>query len=275
VSGLFYESDPARLRASLASQMQAHHRPRRGFSDWRALLLPHAGHIFSGHIAGPAIASVDWPSFAILLGPNHRGVGSGIAISSAKSWSTPLGDVWTSGPLTDALAASIPDAALDDIAHEKEHSLEVLLPFLQSAAPGIEIACISFSEPDLDLCLDAGKALAATIRGFEESGKRTAIVVSSDLNHFLKRKENRLKDLRALDALLSGDPEELFHRVIHRERISMCGVLPATVLLAALRHLEPTRAALLAHGDSADESGDEDRVVGYASVIWETVKETM
>ncbi|MCK6682471.1 MAG: AmmeMemoRadiSam system protein B [Thermoanaerobaculia bacterium] len=274
VSGLFYESDPVRLRESLSGFMQPHHRPRRSLPDWRAVLLPHAGHIFAGHIAGPAVASIDWPGFVILLGPNHRGTGSGIALSNANSWETPLGPVWTNRALLDLLASSVPEASFDDVAHEKEHSLEVLLPYLQMVHPGIEIACLSFSEPDLSLCLAAGRGLARAIRKFEEKGERCALAVSSDLNHYLHRKENHLKDLRALDALLSGDPEELFHRVIHRERISMCGVLPATVLLEALRHLPPTRAVLLAHGDSADSGEGDERVVGYASVLWETTKET-
>jgi hypothetical protein len=108
----------------------------------------------------------------------------------------------------------------------------------------------------------------------ESAGARVALVVSSDLNHFLPREGNRAKDDRAIDALLGGDPAELFDRVLRRERISMCGVLPATALLEALRHLPPTTPRLLARGDSGDASGDTDRVVGYAALVWETVPGT-
>ena len=98
-----------------------------------------------------------------------------------------------------------------------------------------------------------------------------ALVVSSDLNHYLPRPRNRERDQRALDALLDGDPRELYERVLIRERISMCGVLPATALLEALRHLPPTRARILSHGDSGDAFGDTSRVVGYAAVLWESL----
>jgi AmmeMemoRadiSam system protein B len=97
--------------------------------------------------------------------------------------------------------------------------------------------------------------------------------VSSDLSHYLPRERNREKDDRALDALLAGDPVELFDRVLSRERISMCGVLPATALLEALKSLPPSRPRLLARGDSGNAFGDTSRVVGYAAVIWETRRE--
>jgi len=270
VAGLFYEADPDRLRREVRRLLEDE-APRTPLpvERWRALLLPHAGHMYSGRIAAKGVAAVDWPSRVILLGPNHRGTGAAAALSPASAWRTPLGDVPADRPLAEALLAACPEIVEDAAAHGKEHALEVLLPFLQAAQPGLSAVCLSLGEPDLTLCLSVGQAVARVVREAEQRGEgRVVIVVSSDLSHYLSREENRRKDDRALDALFSGDARELFSRVLLRERISMCGILPATALLAALGSFPGHTPALLAHGDSADAGGDEDRVVGYASVLW-------
>jgi MEMO1 family protein len=245
--------------------------PRRGASDWRALLLPHAGYMYSGRVAAAGLSAAEWPDRAILLGPNHHGRGAPAALSPAAAWATPLGDVPVDRDLAAALLAACPDLTEDEEAHEEEHSLEVLLPFLWAVRPGLKIVAISIGEPSLALCLSVGRAVAGVVTAAEDAGAgtRVALVVSSDLNHYLARAANRRKDDRALDALLAGDPAELFTRVLGRERITMCGILPATALLEALRVLGAGPGHVLARGDSADAGGGEDRVVGYASVLWE------
>lgn len=270
VAGLFYEADAGRLRRDVQRLLEDEApRALTPVERWRALLLPHAGHMYSGHIAAKGVAAVSWPARAFLLGPNHRGIGAAVALSPASAWRTPLGDVPLDRPLADALRTACPDIEEDAAAHGSEHALEVLLPFLQVAQPRLSAVCLSLGEPDLALCLAVGQALARVVREAEQRGEgRVALVVSSDLNHYLSRKENRRKDDRALDALLSGDPKELFSRALLREHISMCGILPATALLAALESLAGYTPAVLAHGDSSDAGGGEDRVVGYASVLW-------
>jgi AmmeMemoRadiSam system protein B len=172
--------------------------------------------------------------------------------------------------LVDELLAAGPALRLDGRAHRREHSLEVIVPFLQAARPDVSIAFLSLGEPDLDVCLGVGRAVAQAVTRLEARGDRIALVVSSDLNHYLPREENRVKDDRALEALLGGDPAELFERVLVRERISMCGVLAATALLEALRNLPATNPRLVAQGDSGDAFGDTSRVVGYAAALWES-----
>ena len=270
VAGLFYEADAGRLRREVQRSLEDE-APRmpKPVDRWRAMLLPHAGHVYSGHIAAKGVAAVSWPTRAFLLGPNHRGTGAAVALSPASAWRTPLGDVPADRPLAEALLAACPNIEEDAAAHGSEHALEVLLPFLQVAQPVLSAVYLSLGEPDLDLCLSVGQAIARVVREAEQRGEgRVALVVSSDLNHYLSRKENRRKDDRALEALLAGDPKELFSRVLLREHISMCGILPATALLAALESLVGYNPAVLAHGDSSDAGGDEDRVVGYASVLW-------
>jgi len=120
--------------------------PRVPVREWRALLLPHAGHIYSGHIAGAAVSSVDCPPVLLFLGPNHCGVGAPVAVSQ-KIWSTPLGDVFPHRPLLDLVLSLVPEARIDEVAHTGEHAIEVLMPFLQIACPSFEAVCISFGNP--------------------------------------------------------------------------------------------------------------------------------
>lgn len=274
VAGLFYEGGARELRAEADAYLSAARGPRVPAGDWRALLLPHAGHVYSGAICAAGVGAVELPPTVLLLGPNHRGEGAGLALSGACAWRTPLGDVPAAPELVGELLAAGAGIRTDDRAHRGEHSLEVILPFLQVSRPDVSVACLSLGEPDLDACLAAGRAVAGAVSRLEARGKRVALVVSSDLNHYLPRERNRGKDDRALDALLGGDPAELFDRVLSRERISMCGVLPATALLEALRGLPPVTGRILARGDSGDAFGDTSRVVGYAAVIWEARRVT-
>ena len=262
VAGTFYEGDAARLRRDV-ERMLGTETPRR--AAWKALLLPHAGHMYSGRIAGIGVSAVEWPRRVLLLGPNHRGLGADAALSPAAAWATPLGAAPQDRALAEALAQASAAIEWDARAHAPEHALEVIVPFLQVARPDVAIACLSIAAPELDLCLEVGRAVAQVLL---DAGEPVGLVVSSDLNHYLPRAENRVKDLRALDALVGGDPVELFGRVHVRERITMCGILPATALLEALRLLGGARAEVLAHGDSADAGGDASHVVGYASVLF-------
>jgi hypothetical protein len=270
VAGLFYEDGARALRTDVEGHLAAAPRPRLPEAAWRALLLPHAGHVYSGTICGTGVGAVELPATVLLIGPNHQGEGAGVALSGAGAWRTPLGDVPLARGLVDELLATGSPIRSDEGAHRREHSLEVILPFLQAARPDVSIAALSLGEPDLGLCLEVGRVIARAVTRLEAGGGRVGLVVSSDLNHYLPRGRNREKDDRALDALFAGDPAELFERVLLRERISMCGVLPATALLEALRNLPPTVPRLLARGDSGDAFGDTSRVVGYAAVVWES-----
>ena len=268
VAGFFYEAEPALLRTTVRGLLDRTRRAPARAGTWAALLQPHAGHVYSGGIAAAGVASVAWPETAILLGPNHRGEGAGAALSPASAWRTPLGDVPVDEELGDELLAACPGLEADAAAHRQEHSLEVLLPFLQEAAPGLSVACISVGEPSAALCFAVGDAVAKVVAAREAKGRRVAVVVSSDLNHYLPRRENRAKDDRALLALRGGDPSAFFETILRREHISMCGVLPATALLRALALLGAGAAEIVAQGDSGDAFGDVSRVVGYASVVW-------
>lgn len=227
----------------------------------KGIVAPHAGYVYSGAIAGAVYARVAVPQKVVVLGPNHTGLGHPAALWPAGGgWRTPLGRVPVSAALTEALAAG-PGVELDRAAHLREHSLEVQVPFLQRARPDVEIAALCLGPLDVSACEELGRAVAAAAR---DAG--ALVVASSDMSHYIPAAAAREKDHLAIDRILALDPEGL-HRTVRREGISMCGVVPTTVMLFAVRALGATRAELVRYGSSGEVSGDDRQVVGYAGLV--------
>jgi AmmeMemoRadiSam system protein B len=150
--------------------------------------------------------------------------------------------------------------APDPAAHLREHALEVQLPFLQRARPDVAIAALCLDHLPLAACEALGQAVAAAA-----APEGALVVASSDMSHYIPAAEARALDARAIDRLLALDPEGLY-RVVHEEEISMCGIIPATVMLFAARARGATRAELVRYAHSGEVSGDQRQVVGYAGV---------
>jgi MEMO1 family protein len=258
VAGLFYDADPAVLGRQVDAFLGAAALPR---APALGLLVPHAGYIYSGAVAGEVYGRVDVPARVIVLGPNHTGLGhAAAALWPAGAWRSPLGDVPIDAELAADLAAA-PGVAPDAVAHLREHSLEVHLPFLQRARPDVAVAPLCLSHLGWRACEALGEAVARTARA-----RGALIVASSDMSHYLPAKRAEVVDRRALERVLALDPEGLY-RVVHAESISMCGIIPATVMLVAARALGARRAELVRWAHSGMVNGDDDRVVGYAGVI--------
>ncbi|MEG2139943.1 MAG: AmmeMemoRadiSam system protein B [Bilophila sp.] len=274
VAGQFYPADPLALAAEVDTFLNA---PAKTLVKKTPLLtlLPHAGYVFCGSVIGATLAEVQLPDRLILLGPNHSGQGAPLAVWPDGVWQTPLGNVPVDTALTTALTTAASDAGFraNTKAHLKEHSLEVLLPFLQRAAPPnlrITPICVSCQPDRLE---GAAHALASAVRACtgETSGipHSIGLIVSSDMNHYADKATTDTLDNLALAPLLALDPVRLFNTVAEN-RISMCGVLPATLGLfaCALLGLTPHtgKARLVRHTTSAEACGDTARVVGYAGV---------
>jgi AmmeMemoRadiSam system protein B len=257
VAGRFYEDDPAVLSREVSAFLAAPGEkcPALG------VVAPHAGYVYSGAIAGAVYARVAVPPRVIVLGPNHTGLGRPAALWPAGGgWRTPLGTVPVSRPLTDALAAG-PLVELDRAAHLREHSLEVQVPFLALARPGVELAALCLGPLDVAECARVGETVAAAARAHG-----ALVVASSDMSHYISAARARVKDQLAIDRILALDPEGL-HATVEREGITMCGVVPATVMLFAARALGASRAELVRYGSSGDVTGDTRQVVGYAGLL--------
>jgi AmmeMemoRadiSam system protein B len=256
VAGRFYPAGRERLASEVQRLLS---RAAGAPAAALGVLVPHAGYVYSGGVAGATWARVEVPSRAIVLCPNHTGLGRPVALWPEGSWRTPLGSVPVDGDLARALARS-PLVEPDVAAHRFEHALEVQLPFLKARREDVAIAPLCLGPLDVDECRELGRAVADAAR----SG--ALVVASSDMSHYLPADEAGRRDRRALDRVLALDPEGLL-ATCRREEITMCGVVPATVMLFAARELGATRAELTGYAHSGEVNGDHSRVVGYAGVL--------
>jgi AmmeMemoRadiSam system protein B len=232
-----------------------------------ACIAPHAGYMYSGHVAGAVYARLELPKRILLLGPRHHPRGARMAILSEGSWQTPLGEARLDAEFAAELKRLFPSLMEDGVAHEREHSLEVQLPFLQRMI-GAEESAFRFTPIVLgplqyDELAALGGALASAIQASREA---VLLVVSSDMNHYESDEITRGKDRKAIEKILALDARGLYDTV-RREEISMCGVGPAVAMLTAVRLLGATKAELVRYATSGDVSDDRSAVVGYAGMI--------
>jgi MEMO1 family protein len=259
VAGSFYPNDAKVLRAEVhyytpASEAQV---PALG------CIVPHAGYIYSGHVAGAVYAMLDLPRRYLVLCPNHTGMGRPLAIMSEGGWQTPLGTARIDASVAAALKRDFPLLQEDTEAHRSEHGVEVQLPFLQVFQPGLSFVPITLGIRQFDLLAALGSSIARVI---EAEDSPVLIVASSDMNHYENDRITREKDHKAIDRVLALDAQGLFD-VVMKEGISMCGYGPAVVMLTAAKQLGAKSAQLVRYATSGDISGDRDKVVGYAGVV--------
>jgi AmmeMemoRadiSam system protein B len=225
-------------------------------------VAPHAGYMYSGHVAGAVYARLRLPSRYIVLCPNHTGYGAPLAIMSEGRWLTPLGELQIDQEMCAALKPQMPDLTEDIDAQRREHAIEVQLPFLQALVSECTFVPITVGTSRFDSLTELGGAMARVISAGQE---RVLIVASSDMNHYESDAVTRLKDRKAIDKLLALDPAGLYD-VIRRENITMCGYGSAIAMLTATKALGAKSAQLIKYATSGDVSGERDAVVGYAGI---------
>jgi MEMO1 family protein len=263
VAGRFYPRDPDDLRTEAQGYLDQ--ASVLSEAPLRALgcIAPHAGYVYSGHVAGALFGRIEIPERCIVLCPNHTGKGRALAIVSEGAWETPLGAVAIDTELASTLKQSFPLLQEDSAAHRAEHAAEVELPFLQLRQPDVKFVPIALGTTQFEPLEKLGRALAEVIAARQE---RVLIVASSDMNHYESDAVTRAKDHRAIERILSLDPRGLYE-VVTQQNISMCGFGPAVAMLTAARGLGAKSADLVKYATSGDVSGDRDMVVGYAGVV--------
>ena len=219
--------------------------------------------MYSGDVAGSVYSRVEIPDTVILLGPNHTGMGERIALACHGSWIMPFGDLEIDSNLAMAILENLPIGRENEDAHRLEHSLETQLPFLQYFRKQFKIVPICFMRLSLDECRMLAQAIVKAVRSCDRS---VLIVASSDMTHYESHARASEKDHEAIEQILNMDPEGLFHTV-EKGGITMCGINPATVMLAACKELGATQAELARYMTSGEISGNMDQVVGYAGVV--------
>jgi AmmeMemoRadiSam system protein B len=272
VAGSFYPAETKALQKLLEGCVQSHPLGPRGAGSYSSCLfggmVPHAGLVYSGACAAHfySVLPPDLES-VIVLGVNHRGTGSDAALSPADFWETPLGVVRVEREPSRTLSALAGFVAEDETAHRFEHSIEVQLPFLQTVLQTFSFVPVSLAHISDHECARLGQAVAQLYEKQMALGKKTIVIASSDLSHYLSPEETERLDRLVLGPVLALDPAALLEAV-RREHISMCGVIPTAVFLEAGKTLGAKRARLLKHCHSGDVSPMKE-VVGYASVAVE------
>ena len=258
VARMFYEGNREALQKRLNGLFK-NMKPGRE----RAVISPHAGYIYSGRTAAHAVGALAKAERFIILGPNHTGLGPEFSVMTMGTWRTPLGKV----QVDKKLAESLMDCGFleeDELAHQREHSIEVQLPFMQHHFPKFSFVpvCIKntdYSDGFLEKCSALGHEVAAAMKKGQ-----AGLVASSDFSHYLPRKIADEKDLAALRKILALDVKGFF-RTLSENDASICGFGPIAVAMYAAKELS-LRPRLLHKSTSGDETGDFNSVVAYYAV---------
>jgi AmmeMemoRadiSam system protein B len=229
----------------------------------KAVIAPHAGYMYSGHVAGAIYSSVEIPDDVILIGPNHTGLGENVSVMTGGEWEMPFGMVEINTELAEKVAQSSPLFRPDASAHLREHSLEVQLPFIHYRNGKTRFVPVTVMRAGKSECRELGAAIADVIINY---GKEVLITVSSDMNHYETDERTREKDELAIKKVIELDPDGLLE-VTGEYDITMCGVLPTAIALNAVKRLGATEARLVKYATSGEISGDFNQVVGYAGIL--------
>ncbi|HVO86047.1 MAG TPA: AmmeMemoRadiSam system protein B [Candidatus Eisenbacteria bacterium] len=272
-AGAFYEGTPESLRRQIEGCFLNRLGPGRlpkiaenGARRVVGLVCPHAGYMFSGPVAAHSyyeLAIDGKPDVVFIFGPNHTGLGSGLAIMNEGMWRTPLGDVEIDTEAANQVVRESKIVDVDEAAHSLEHSIEVQLPFLQYLyGAKFKFVPVCFLMQDLDSAREVGEAVAKVA-----AHKNAVIIASSDMTHYEPREIAQSKDKKALEAVVALD-EARFYSIVESQHVTACGYGPIAALITAAKSLGVKEAKLLCYKTSGDVIGDSSEVVGYAAVCF-------
>jgi len=270
VAGKFYPESAPMLRLAVDKFMQDALPPVA--KDPVAIIVPHAGYVFSGQICADGFNQVSGRRYdtVVILGTNHTSPSfNKVGLYPGRGFITPLGTASIDNGIVDALLAECPDCTLNASVHEKEHSVEVVVPFVQILFPGAKIVPAVVGAPDVGLCERFGQALAKVLKS-----RNALIVASSDLSHYPSAVNASMVDRQTLQAILPLDPAN-FHAVAHMASdrnirglsTRACGEAPIMAAMAAARALGAAGGVLVSYANSGDTVlGERAQVVGYGAV---------
>jgi AmmeMemoRadiSam system protein B len=222
--------------------------------------------MYSGAVAANAyfeLAKDGKPDTVVILGPNHTGYGSALALMNDGVWRTPLGDVEVDGETANKIVQETRLVDVDDVAHRFEHSIEVQLPFLQYLyGSEFKFVPICFQMQDLASAVEVGNALVEVL-----ANKNAVVIASSDMTHYEPQAKASAKDLVALKAVEAMDASQ-FYSVIETRNVTACGYGPIAAVITYAKGLGAKEAKLLSYKSSGDITGDYSSVVGYAAITF-------
>ncbi len=260
VADMFYPANPIQLKQYLDSVIDF---SKEKISP-KSIIAPHAGYVYSGHVAAKVYSVVEPFDTYIIMGPNHTGLGAEISLFDG-AYSMPFGEVLPDEELISRIAEN-DYVDIDYYAHLQEHSIEVQLPFIDYITPNdYRVVTIVVGTQNPSKLYSLGETLSSVIKA---AGKRVLIVVSSDMNHYENQEVTLKKDQMAINMMKNLDENGLL-RVCRDNNITMCGVAPAYAAIVASKLLGATKFSVLDHRTSGDVSGDYSQVVGYLAAAIE------
>ena len=229
------------------------------------VICPHAGFVYSGPVACHSFYSLSASSskLAIIVGPNHYGIGQNTASMIDVSWKTPLGLVEVDSDSVLELREHLDILEIDSFSHSKEHSIEVQIPMLQEVFSNeMKILPISLINQEQKTATLVGSAIAKIAQE-----KDALLIGSSDFTHYEENEFAHRQDLALIDPILKLDVDE-FYKILYERKVTACGFGAIASIMTACKELGATQGKLLKYATSGDISGDKSSVVGYASIIF-------
>lgn len=274
VAGIFYPSDVRELNQVIELSFREQrfgpgHLPPSKELDRRriyGIVTPHAGYIYSGAVAANGYYKTSSINFdrVVMIGPNHYGIGTDLATVSNGIWETPLGQIKIDSGLASKIAENSGILDFDDLAHSRDHCLEVQLPFLQYIRKNqFKIVPIVMIIQDKVTASKIGESIASSTRDLNAC----LLIASSDFTHYEPNDEAHRKDNELIKAILSLDLSS-FYTTLERLNVSACGYGAIASIMTAAKRLGATKGELLRYATSGDIKGDANNVVGYASIIF-------
>ncbi|PWH12083.1 MAG: AmmeMemoRadiSam system protein B [Anaerolineae bacterium] len=266
IAGIWYEANPQRLSRLVDGFMDAAELPPLTGHPL-AVIAPHAGHRYSGPVAGYAFAAVRGltPEVVAVIAPMHHPYPSPLLTTAHRAYGTPLGVLSVHQPLLDALDEKLKQRlgfGLKPIANDPEHSLEIELPFLQRALPStFSLLPVMVRTQNPETCLILGQALAETL-----SGRNALLVGSTDLSHFYNAETAQQLDRTMLAQVEAFSPEGVLE-VAEQGKGEACGLGALAAVLWAAKWLGGKSVKVLRYATSGDVTGDLQSVVGYGAAV--------
>ena len=264
LAGRWYDADPDLLVRSVDGYLDSAQLPELE-GEVMAVIAPHAGHIYSGAVAGYAFAAIRGrsPDLVAVIGPMHHPYVEPLITTLYDAYATPLGDVPVDRDAIrelDVVLKSELGFGLSPVQHDPEHSLEIELPFLQRAlSPHWKLLPVMVRAREPRVSQGLGKALAQVLRD-----KKFVMVASTDLSHFFNQQTALVYDRAMLNAIESFDPEDAFD-LERAGKGFACGLGALTAVMWAARELGADKVKVLRHATSGNVTGDYSSVVGYGA----------
>ncbi len=264
VAGMFYSASEASLKSEVNAYLEKAAKEVKQ-KQRLAIVCPHAGYVYSGQAAAYSFACCsNWKEkevTAIIIGPNHTGIGAPMSVSF-DDWKTPLGISRCNTGLAGEIINSSKIAENDELAHLREHSCEVQLPFLQAICPTAKIVCICMGMQGISYAQDLGKAVFDAIKKQKEN---VIVIASSDFTHYETAEAAKAKDMPAINQLVGLD-EKGFEEIIQKKSITACGHSPIAAALYYSKLAGAKKCELLKYTNSGETTGDYSSVVAYAAL---------